>query len=452
MNRRSLRTTVALIVAITLALTVAGLAVGVWLVTRAAILSSVDASLESRIQAGIFLEGEDPDGPPVVRPPVPDQPTVLVDAVLADGEIIDVDAETFDLPASDLDIEIAEDPPGTGAYSTRIAPDGTQVRVYTVSVVEGAAARAMRNLTETNGLLVGLGAILGVGGVAAVVVGAVAGVIAVRRSTTPLAEVADAMDALARGQQAQPPRATLSAPREVVAVVDATTTLQEALARSQSQQERLVQDAGHELRTPLAALRANVQFAERTATDDATRASLEAAEAELDELGRLVEELLALAARDEQVREVVDVDLCALARSAAARLTRRTGALVRKDLPERVLMTTDPVGLAEVLGNLLDNAAKFGGDPIVVSVRDGDDVVIEVRDGGSGVPTAEREAVFERFYRSPAARSLPGSGLGLSIVRRVVDGAGGSVVLDDAPEGGLAVRVTLPRHGRTGTA
>jgi two-component system, OmpR family, sensor histidine kinase MprB len=445
---RSLRTTVALIVAIAVALSVIGLAMGVWFLTRGALMSSVDSSLQSRLEAGIFLEPAE-DAPPIIRPPISGQPTVLVDAVLSDGEVFEVDRESFDLPANAEDIRIAESPPGTQAYSTRIAPNGAQVRVLTIAVVEGAAARAVRSLEETNTILVGLASILAVVGLAAVGIGAGVGVLAVRRSTIPLEEVVDAMRALSRGESADVPEAKPGAPREVVQVVEATASLQESLRRSQEQQQQLVQDAGHELRTPLAALRANVQFAARTANDPTTQESLDAAQSELDELGRLVEELLALAARDEPVRDVVELDIRGAVAAAAERLTRRTQRDVTVELPaEPVLLRVDPVGIAEIVGNLLDNAAKFAPPPAVIVasvVEHRIDVVIEVRDGGRGIPEAERARVFDRFRRTPDARAIPGSGLGLSIVASAVAAAGGTVTLADAPEGGLLARVTLPK-------
>jgi two-component system sensor histidine kinase MprB len=445
---RSLRTTVALIVAITVALSVVGLAIGVWFLTRSALLGSVDSSLQSRLEAGIFLEPAE-DAPPIIRPPISGQPTVLVDAVLSDGEVFEVDRESFDLPADPEDVRIAESAPGTQAYSTRIAPNGEEVRVLTVAVVDGAAARAVRSLEETQTILVGLASILAVVGLAAVGVGAGIGVLAVRRSTIPLEDVADAMRALSRGESGDVPEAKPGAPREVVDVVQATTALQDSLRRSQEQQEQLVQDAGHELRTPLAALRANVQFAARTATDSTTQESLTAAQAELDELGRLVEELLALAARDEPIREVVELDIRGAVTAAAERLTRRTQRAVAVEVPrEPVLLRVDPVGMAEIVGNLLDNAAKFAPAPaaIVAEVRASkDEAVIEVRDGGPGIPESERATVFDRFHRTPDARAIPGSGLGLSIVASAVADARGTVTLGDAPEGGLLVRVTLPR-------
>ena len=446
---RSLRTTVALIVAITVALSVVGLAIGVWFLTRSALLGSVDSSLQSRLEAGIFLEPAE-DAPPIIRPPILGQPTVLVDAVLSDGEVFEVDRESFDLPADPEDVRIAESAPGTQAYSTRIAPNGEEVRVLTVAVVDGAAARAVRSLEETQTILVGLASILAVVGLAAVGVGAGIGVLAVRRSTIPLEDVADAMRALSRGESGDVPEAKPGAPREVVDVVQATTALQDSLRRSQEQQEQLVQDAGHELRTPLAALRANVQFAARTATDSTTQESLTAAQAELDELGRLVEELLALAARDEPIREVVELDIRGAVTAAAERLTRRTQRVVTVEVPrEPVMLRVDPVGMAEIVGNLLDNAAKFAPAPaaIVAEVRASkDEAVIEVRDGGPGIPESERATVFDRFHRTPDARAIPGSGLGLSIVASAVADARGTVTLGDAPEGGLLVRVTVPRR------
>ena len=446
---RSLRTTVALIVAITVALSVVGLAIGVWFLTRSALLGSVDSSLQSRLEAGIFLEPAE-DAPPIIRPPISGQPTVLVDAVLSDGVVFEVDRESFDLPADPEDVRIAESAPGTQAYSTRIAPNGEEVRVLTVAVVDGAAARAVRSLEETQTILVGLASILAVVGLAAVGVGAGIGVLAVRRSTIPLEDVADAMRALSRGESGDVPEAKPGAPREVVDVVQATTALQDSLRRSQEQQEQLVQDAGHELRTPLAALRANVQFAARTATDSTTQESLTAAQAELDELGRLVEELLALAARDEPIREVVELDIRGAVTAAAERLTRRTQRVVTVEVPrEPVMLRVDPVGMAEIVGNLLDNAAKFAPAPaaIVAEVRASkDEAVIEVRDGGPGIPESERATVFDRFHRTPDARAIPGSGLGLSIVASAVADARGTVTLGDAPEGGLLVRVTLPRR------
>lgn len=445
---RSLRTTVALIVAGAVALSVVGLAVGVWFLTRGALMESVDASLQSRLEAGIVLESAE-DAPSVIRPPISGQPTVLVDAVFSDGEIFELDRESFDLPADEQDIRIAESPRGTQAYSTREAPNGERVRVLTVAVVEGAAARAVRSLEETNAILVGLASILAVAGVVAVGLGAGVGVLAVRRSTSPLEKVADAMRALSRGESVDAPEARPGAPREVVDVVQATTALQESLRRSHEQQEQLVQDAGHELRTPLASLRANVQFAARTASDPTTQESLAGAQAELDELGRLVEELLALAARDEPVREVVDIDIRGVVTAAVERIMRRTHREVTIDIPARpVRLRVDPVGVAAIVGNLLDNAAKFAPPPapIVVSVADGSSaVVIEVRDGGPGIPRAERHRVFDRFHRTPEARAIRGSGLGLSIVDSAVVDAGGTVTLGEAPEGGLLVRVSLPR-------
>jgi len=142
------------------------------------------------------------------------------------------------------------------------------------------------------------------------------------------------------------------------------------------------------------------------------------------------------------VREPVDLDLVEAVSIAGQRLTRRTGRTVTLEVPDHaVVRRVDPAAFAEIIGNLLDNAAKFSDGPILVVLTEDS---LEVRDAGPGIPEEERAAVFDRFHRTPDARGVPGSGLGLSIVADAVSSMGGTIVLDDAPEGGLSARVSLP--------
>jgi two-component system sensor histidine kinase MprB len=115
--------------------------------------------------------------------------------------------------------------------------------------------------------------------------------------------------------------------------------------------------------------------------------------------------------------------------------------------PGSLMATVDPLRLEQVLINLLDNAVKFSPPGGTVAVRlDGGELT--VRDHGPGIPGEDLPHVFERFWRSPSARSLPGSGLGLSIVARVVAESGGRVALEPAPGGGTLARVRLPGSPR----
>jgi two-component system sensor histidine kinase MprB len=218
-----------------------------------------------------------------------------------------------------------------------------------------------------------------------------------------------------------------------------------ALSTARMQQQRLVQDASHELRTPLTSLRTNIEvLASADQLDPGDRARLiDDVGIELVELTDLVNELVVLAQAPSTADEPpVEVQLDELAAAAAERTRRRTGRTVelRAD-PCTVL--AHPTELDRAVTNLLTNAAKFSpaGTPIEVTVRGGR---LEVRDHGPGIGEHDLPHVFERFYRSDAARSAPGSGLGLSIVEQVVAERGGTVFATNAPDGGAVVGFQLP--------
>ena len=134
-----------------------------------------------------------------------------------------------------------------------------------------------------------------------------------------------------------------------------------------------------------------------------------------------------------------------LIEQAAERIRRRGAAEVTTHLEELTVIGAR-TGLLRAVSNLLENAAKWGGEtgPIEVTLEDG---TITVRDHGPGIAEADLERVFERFYRSPDARALPGSGLGLSIVAAVAAEHGGDVFARNHPAGGAVVGMTLPSSG-----
>jgi two-component system sensor histidine kinase MprB len=242
----------------------------------------------------------------------------------------------------------------------------------------------------------------------------------------------------------------MSGPTEIREVVVAVSDLQLAVSESRDQQKRLVEDAGHELRTPLASLRANVQFAQVAGgSTGPVGDALTSAVTELDELTRLVEELLQLATHSQEPAHVEIIDVAEIVRNSADRVARRSGRDVRVDIPTRhaVNVAATRTGLESAVGNLLDNAVKFSPDntPIMAYVHpNAATVEIGVRDSGPGIPEEYREAVFERFHRVPMARGVPGSGLGLAIVAQVATGAGGEVYAAASPDGGALVAMILP--------
>jgi two-component system sensor histidine kinase MprB len=218
----------------------------------------------------------------------------------------------------------------------------------------------------------------------------------------------------------------------------------DALAASRAEQQRLVQDAGHELRTPLTSVRTNLAVLRRHPDlDPATRRKvLDDLHNEVEELVVLLEEVVALAQGAVDDTPPTRVELGVLARTVAERAERRHGRVVVVTADQSAVEAPLPA-VERAVSNLVDNAAKFdqSGGPIEVVVEAG---AVTVLDRGPGIAPGDETRVFDRFYRAEAARSRPGSGLGLSIVRDVALRNGGSVIAEPRPGGGAVVGFRLP--------
>jgi len=273
---------------------------------------------------------------------------------------------------------------------------------------------------------------------------------AVARGLRPLDSVATAVKA--RSPAALDPLPHADLPDEIRPVVLALNELLPRLSRALETQRAFVADAAHELRTPLSALRLQLQLAERARDNDERAAAFDTLRQGLARATHLVEQLLTLARQDPAAAQSQSesVDLGALAADvvgAHAALAASKGidlGLARRD--DGLAVTGDADALRTLLSNLVDNAVRYtpAGGRVDVSARRGDaSAVIEVTDNGSGIPMSERERVFDRFYRR-ADSDVPGSGLGLAIVRSIADRQGAKVELDEGPEGhGLTARVTF---------
>jgi two-component system, OmpR family, sensor histidine kinase MprB len=237
-------------------------------------------------------------------------------------------------------------------------------------------------------------------------------------------------------------------------------------------QELLAADAAHELRTPLTSLRTNVEVlardAERLSPADRSRL-MEDLIGQLDEMTAMVDGLVELARVDAAGTERRRVDLVALARdvvdAARRRHPARAGDLALTDAAGVTpLVVADEREVALALAALIDNAVKYAeSGPIVVTVdrtvdaRVGAAATLEVRDEGPGVDAAELGRIFQRFHRGAQVRSMPGAGLGLSLVARVAEACGGRAEARSVDPHGLAVRMVLPvaragEHGRDQTS
>jgi two-component system sensor histidine kinase MprB len=234
---------------------------------------------------------------------------------------------------------------------------------------------------------------------------------------------------------------------EIGRLAGSFNTMLRALDESKRQQQQLVMDASHELRTPLTSLRTNIEVLTRgddLPVDD-KRHLLDDVNSELEELTTLVGELVELATEPSSAEaERVDVRLDEVLERIADRARRRSGLEFVLDV-EPTIVVGSPALLERAAGNLVDNAIKWSpaGGRIEVTLCDG---VTTVVDQGPGIPPEDQPHVFDRFYRSAAARSKPGSGLGLSIVRKIVESHGGRAFVQDGPDGGTAAGFSLPHE------
>ncbi|RYV51664.1 sensor histidine kinase [Pengzhenrongella frigida] len=225
-------------------------------------------------------------------------------------------------------------------------------------------------------------------------------------------------------------------------------TLNEMLDRIEvgaARQRAFVADAAHELRSPLASLRASIEVA-RTHPAAYTSAELaEDLEGEVLRMQALVDDLLLLARVGSTPLVRADVDLARLAQVAAetSRPASAVGIPVRIETTGAGHARGDAAAVGRVVRNLLDNAVRHAGTRVRVTVADG---VVTVEDDGNGVAEADRERVFERFVRLEESRQREagGSGLGLAIAREIARENGGDVVLASSPLGGLRATLRLP--------
>jgi two-component system OmpR family sensor kinase len=240
-------------------------------------------------------------------------------------------------------------------------------------------------------------------------------------------------------------------PREVSLLVAELNSLLGRMSDALQSQQRFVADAAHELRSPLTALKLQVQTLARAKDETARTQAVGRLHGGVDRASRLVEQLLALARQDPlaQVSELSTVSL----RSCAEQAVSDVGPLAAsRDIEMQfngladAALVGDAENLRIMIRNLLDNAVRYSPEhgKVQLDIDESDaGIALTVQDSGAGVPAEERARVFDRFYRIKGT-TMSGSGLGLAIVKAIADRHGATVELEDAPIGGLAVKVTFP--------
>jgi two-component system sensor histidine kinase MprB len=318
---------------------------------------------------------------------------------------------------------------------------GVHARVYAESITGGAIVvaaslqatdRALSRIKFWIFLIGGVGIALAAG-VAAVV--AAAALTPIRRLTAAAESVA------ATGSLAE--RVEVSGDDELGRLAARFNEMLEALERSVGAQRRLVADASHELRTPLTAVRTNLDLLRegKLPADEAQRA-LDESSVELDGLTTLVSDLVELARGEERKLRIEDVHLDDLVATVVERAKARAPHMTFVTSLAPAQVNADPILLERAISNLIDNAVKWSpaGGPVEITVRGGE---VVVTDHGPGIAEEDLPRIFDRFYRAATARSKPGAGLGLAIVREAATAHGGTATVENAAHG-ARFRLTLP--------
>ncbi|XVQ16112.1 sensor histidine kinase [Spirillospora sp. CA-255316] len=484
MRRLSLRGRLSLLVAVAVAVAVAACATASWFLVRDQLYKELDKRLGamggplSPGGRGYPLPGPQPDGGPPrdtrrsweltgalercsptatttsaqLRPPGPYDIMQLVNS--KGGACTIPNAGALTVTAADARVArggavwAVHDGIGVTANGERV-----DVRIHTrsFSATDGTRAAVSFALRldqveePLNRLALALVTVAALG----VLASAGTGLLIARASLRPVDELTAVTEHIARTQDLDT-RIPAEGADEIARLSRSFNTMTAALAASRDHQQQLIADAGHELRTPLTSLRTNIDLLLRAEASGRelpaeTRHNLMVnVRSQMRELSSLVGDLLELARPEEAEPARETVALHEVAARAVERARPRGPGLTIDARVEPWFVTGDPASLERAVVNLLDNAVKFSppGGEVRVRLAGGE---LSVRDHGPGIPAEDLPHVFERFWRSPSARSLPGSGLGLSIVARVVAEGGGKVRLEPAGGGGGTVaRIWLP--------
>ncbi len=362
--------------------------------------------------------------------------------VTGTGIVIRAGNETGELPVSNRAEAVAGG--DANAYFETASVDGERVRVYTVPFGDNLALQVARPLDEVDRVLRNLRLALLIVVAGGVVLAAGIGFVVARTALHPVDRLTAAAEDVTETLDLSR-RIDVSTGDELGRLATSFNTMLGALEESVDAQRRLVADTSHELRTPLTSLRTNVALLtreEELSPEDAADVRRDI-DVQIAELSSLIGNVIDLARGEERTHREEPVRLDQLVASALEQASFHWPEVhFTADLAP-CTVTGDPDRLASAVTNLLDNAGKWSpsGESVEVRVVDG---VVDVRDHGPGVDPSDAPYVFDRFWRSPAARAKPGSGLGLAIVRQVARAHGGEATVEPADGGGARFTIRLP--------
>jgi two-component system sensor histidine kinase MprB len=425
-----------------------------YLTTRSHLIGQVQAQLRQRASGALrpHHQGGGGGGPGNGQAPPPGNdehypgPPPFGDApgyfqsVSPTGQVSLPSGSTVQLPVNSRVLDIARTARGSHFFSATV--NGTRLEILAIGdPYDHNAVMVALPLTSVDSVLHGLalsyGVLIGAGILLAIIFGAViarAALAPIERFSAQTEQVTSALD--------HPRRLEETGADELRRLAASFNQTLDALERSIASQRQLVADASHELRTPMAALRSNIQiFLDSERLPEEERRELqEAIMAELDELTQLVTDVLELARGTVPSEHTEAIELDAVVGDAVARTRRRAPTLDFELDIEPTVITNAPDRVNRAVTNVIDNARKWSpeGGTIEVSLRAG---VLSVRDHGPGFQAHDLDHVFDRFYRADAARRMSGSGLGLAIVKQAAEAHGGFAQAANAPGGGAVLRV-----------
>jgi signal transduction histidine kinase len=449
---RSIRTRLAVTTAITILAAVVLFAIVTVLIVGSQLRGSLDTALRQRAEDVAQLAVSAPGVlryPGALESPVSGR-QLAVEVIDARGRIV---ASSLALGAEvlpqDVLVSSALRHGRTGVEDVTVGGQPFRMFVAPIADVSGPAAGGAvlvaSDMSDISSTLSNLGVAVALSGAAIVLLAALAAALLTRRALDPLRRLAVAAGEIER--TADPAR-RLPEPVTLDEIGQLTGVLNRMLASleaARAGERRFLADASHELRTPVTSLLGNAEYIARHGADPDVLADLRH---EASRLARLVDALLALervGATTPSTDERIELDQ--LVRQVVA---EQDGGRVRTGELETVRVAGDHVELRRLLENLIENGLVHGPPDgvVVVSVTSADgSAMLVVRDQGAGPEPAQREHVFERFWRAPEAAGRPGSGLGLSIVAAIVERHRGTISVDGSE---FTVRLPLPDEGGVG--
>jgi two-component system sensor histidine kinase MprB len=435
--RASLAMRVALLTTAAVAVTLAAVSALVFVTVRAEFESSLDESMLRRANAAVSAD---------YTPSAEELDLAGIKIfVVRGGQIFSRRGEAA-LPLNTHEIEVSIGQAKSSRRTTTL--DGEPYRVVAVQAGEGSALVLAQPMESVQRALERLKVILLLASAAGVVLAGGAGWVVATNGLRPVRRLTAAAERVARTSELKPIKVT--GHDELARLTTSFNQMLLALDASQHRQRQLVADAGHELRTPLTSLRTNIELLgqaaenpDRQLTAAETTEIMDDVRAQLQELTTLVGDLVELARDEPMSRDPEPLDLADTVASALDRVRPRAPGVTFDVKAESWPVIGEPPLLERAVTNLLDNAAKWSPEDGTVTVRL-DDGVLTVTDEGPGISAADLPHVFDRFYRSSEARTLPGSGLGLSIVRRAAERHGGTVTAESPKGGGSVFTMTVP--------